>query len=162
MAPLICGYLAIRKVNTQKQQFQVEKGILSTRMREADLATANLKDLKAALGETKDELNSLNERIPESGKIGLFLRQIDALMIQRNIELLSIRPLAAIQEKNYLKIPIHLIFKGAFANMYQLMHDFEGMNRIVIMDNITINRQDNMQHCQADLQINVFEQASTP
>ena len=159
---LLCGYIAVTNVIGKEQQFQIEKEILSKRMKEVNLATANLKDLKAALGETKSELNTLNERIPESGKIGLFLRQIDALMIQRNIELVSIRPMAAIEEKNYLKFPIHLKITGPFVNMYQLMRDMEAMNRIVLMDNMTINRQANQPHCQAELMISVFEQTSTP
>jgi len=159
---LVCGYLVISKVSHKKQQFLIEKEILSKRMNEADVASANLMDLKSALTETKAELNFLNERIPASGKIGLFLRQVDALMIQHDIGMVSIRPLAAIEEKNYLKIPINLTFTGTFVDIYQLMGDIEQMNRIVIMENMTINRQENMSYCQAELDISVFEQSSTP
>jgi Tfp pilus assembly protein PilO len=158
---LLCGYVAVGKVSDKKQQFRVEKEILSKRMKEVNLATATLKDLKVALDETKTELNYLNERIPESGKIGLFLRQIDALMSQRQIELVSIQPQAAIEEKNYFKIPIHLVFTGTFNSIYQLMRDIEEMNRIVIMDKMMIDRQENVPYCHAELMISVFEQAST-
>ena len=159
---LLSGYLTFNNVKTQKEQFLIEKEILSKRMNEASMATANLKDLKAALAETKAELNYLNERIPESGKIGLFLRQVDALMTRRNIILVSIRPMAAIEEKNYLKIPIRLIFRGNFVDIYQLMHDIEQMNRIVIMDEMELSRQENMPYCQTELMISVFEQSSMP
>jgi Tfp pilus assembly protein PilO len=159
---LVCGYLVVSRVSHKKQQFRIEKEILSKRMNEADVASANLMDLKAALLETKAELNSLNERIPVSGKIGLFLRQVDALMTRRDIVMVSIRPLAAIEEKNYLKIPIHLVFTGAFVDIYQLMKDIEQMNRIVIMENMTINRQETAPYCQAELDISVFEQSGTP
>ena len=158
---LVGGYLAFSKVKTLKQQYQIEKEILSKRMAEANVATANLKDLKSALTETQAELKYLNERIPAAGKIGLFLRQVDALMARRDIVLDSIRPQAAIEEKDYFKIPIRLEFTGKFADIYRLMNDFEQMNRIVIMDNMVIRRQQNQAQCQAELMINVFERAAT-
>jgi Tfp pilus assembly protein PilO len=158
---LVCGYLAVNWVTTQKQQFLIEREILSKRMEEANVATANLRDLKAALSETQAELKYMNERIPASGKIGLFLRQVDALMSQRDVVMISIRPQAAIEEKDYLKIPIKLAFSGKFVDVYRLMDDIEQMNRIVIMDNMMISRQENMPHCQAELMISVFEQSAT-
>ena len=158
---LVGGYLAFSKVTTLKKQYQIEKEILSKRMAEANVATANLKDLKTALTETQAELTYLNERIPAAGKIGLFLRQVDGLMARRGIVLDSIRPQAAIEEKDYFKIPIRLEFTGKFVNVYQLLQDFEYMNRIVIMDNMVIRRQQNQTECQAELMINVFERAAS-
>ena len=158
---LVGGYLAISKVRSVKQQYQIEKEILSKRMAEANVATANLKDLKTALTETQAELKYMNERIPAAGKIGLFLRQVDALMARRDIVLDSIRPQTAIEEKDYFKIPIRLEFTGKFVQIYQLMNDFELMNRIVIMDNMVIRRQLSQSECQAELMINVFERAAT-
>ncbi len=155
------GYLAFSKVTSLKQQYQIEKEILSKRMAEANVATANLKDLKTALTETQAELKYLNERIPAAGKIGLFLRQVDGLMARRGIVLDSIRPQAAIEEKEYFKIPIRLEFTGKFISINQLLQDFEQMNRIVIMDSMVIRRQQNQNRCQAELMINVFERAAT-
>ena len=157
---LVGGYFAFSKVTSLKQQYQIEKEILSKRMAEANVATANLKDLKTALTETQAELKYLNERIPAAGKIGLFLRQVDGLMAQRDIVLDSIRPQEAIEEKDYFKIPIRLEFTGKFTDIYRLMNDFEQMNRIVIMDKMVIRRQLSQSQCQAELMINVFERAA--
>ena len=153
----ICGYLAISQLTKKKQQFRVEKEILSKRMNETSLASANLKDLKTALAETQTELSYLNQKIPAAGGIGEFLKQINALMTQRTVNMIGVRPLDTTQEKNYLKIPIQLRFTGSFEHIYYLLRDIEGMKRIVIMDQMELSKPENLTPCQAELVINVFE-----
>jgi Tfp pilus assembly protein PilO len=155
---LACGYLTVSHVIKEKRQFGIEKDILSKRIKDVNLATTNLEELKAVLVETKKELNYLNERIPESGKIGLLLKQIDSSMKQRKISLISLQPLPVREEKIYLKNPIQLKFTGNFVDIYHLLHDLETMNRIVIVGKITITRQESSEQCRVELMVNVFEQ----
>ena len=156
---IACGYMVYSHLARKEQQFTLEKEILSKRMNEANLATANLKDLKAALSETQSELNILNEKIPPAGEIGTFLKHVDTLMRQRNVNMISLKPQTAIKEKDYLKIPIQLVFAGSFEDVYRLMDELEHMNRIVIMDNMAISREDPKSPCQVQLLIHVFERA---
>jgi Tfp pilus assembly protein PilO len=155
---LICGYLSIGHVIKKRQQFDVEKDVLSKKMSEVDLAASNLGELKAVLAETKKELHYLNERIPESGKIGLLLKQIDALMKQRQLALISLKPLPVREEKIYFKNPIQLVFKGNFIDIHHLIHDLERMNRILVMEKMTISKQKNVDQCRVEFLVNVFEQ----
>ena len=158
---LIGGYLVVSHVTKQKQQFGIEKGILSKRMKEVNLAATSLGELKTALADTKKELNYLNELIPEAGKIGLLLKQIDAIMKQRKVALISLQPLSVRQEEVYLRNPIQLVFNGQFMNIYQLIRDLEGMNRMVVMEKMVITRQDGSDQCRVVLMISVFEHAQT-
>jgi len=155
---MACGYLTVSHVIKKRRQFGVEKDILSKRIKEVNLAATNLEELKAVLAETKKELNYLNERIPESGKIGLLLKQIDSLMKQRKIALTSLQPLPVREEKIYLKNPIQLKFTGNFVDIYHLLHDVETMNRIVVMEKLAISRQESSDQCRVELMVNVFEQ----
>ena len=100
---VICGYLSVTHIISKGQQYGIEKDILSKTMKDAIMAETSLADLKSTLLETKKELNYLNERIPESGKIGLLLKQIDSLMKQRQITLIRLRPMTIREEKAYLK-----------------------------------------------------------
>jgi Tfp pilus assembly protein PilO len=156
---LIGGYLAFSHVTEQKQQFGIEKDILSKRMKEVNLAATSLGELKTALADTKKELNYLNELIPEAGKIGLLLKQIDAIMKQREVALISLRPLSVRQEEVYLRNPIQLVFNGKFVNIYHLIRDLEGMNRMVVMEKMVITRQADSDQCKVVLMISVFEHA---
>ena len=154
---MVCGYLAVSKVSKKKEHFGIEKNILSKRMQEVNLATLNLGDLKTALADTKKELYHLNERIPEPGKIGLLLQQIDALMKHRKITLVSLQPLPVKEEKIYIKNPIKLMFTGHFVDIYRLLHDIERMNRIVLMEKMTITQKENSDQCRVELMTSVFE-----
>ena len=112
---------------------------------------------EAILAETKKELNYLNERIPESGRIGLLLKQIDSLMKQRKLALISLQPSPAQEEKIFIKNPVQITFKGNFVNIYYLIHDLERINRIVVMENITITKPANSDQCRVELLTSVFE-----
>lgn len=158
---LICGYLAVTQVMNKKQHLGIEKDILFKRMKEVNLASTNLEELKTTLAVTKKELDYLNERIPETGKIGLLLKQIDALMKQRKITLISLKPMPVQGEKIYLKNPIQLKCQGDFADIYHLIHDLERMNRILVMEKMTIVKQEDMDPCRVELMISVFERKKT-
>lgn len=158
---LIGGYLAVSHVTEQKQRFGVEKDIFSKRMKEVNLATTSLGELKTALAETKKELDYLNELIPGAGKIGLLLKQIDAIMKQRKVALISLQPLTVREEEVYLRNPIQLVFNGKFANIYHLIRDLEGMNRMVVMEKMVITRQKDSDQCRVVLMISVFEHTQT-
>lgn len=161
MVSLICGYLAVNNVIQNKQRLGIEKDILSKRMKEVNLASTNLEDLKANVAATKKELDYLNERIPESGKIGVLIKQINTLMKQRKIALISLKPLAVREEKIYLRNPIQLNFYGGFVNIYHLIHDLENMNRFLVMEKMIISKQEGSEQCQVELTISVFERKRT-
>lgn len=152
------GYFSVSHIIDKSRQYSIERGILSKTIREVNLAETSLADLRVILLETKKELNYLNERIPESGKIGLLLKQIDSLMKQRRITLISLRPMIVREEDAYLKNVIQLMFSGNFINVYNLIQDLEKMNRIVEMEQVTITKQENSDHCRVESTINVFEQ----
>ena len=156
---LIGGYLALSHITEQKQRFGIEKDILSKRMKEVNLAATSLGELKTTLAETKKELNYLNERIPEAGKIGLLLKQIDAIMKLRNVALIGLQPLTVRKEELYLRNPIQLMFNGKFVDIYHLIRDLEGMNRMVLMEKMVITRQKDSELCRVVLMISVFEHA---
>jgi Tfp pilus assembly protein PilO len=154
---LLCGYLSVTYVSKKRQQFGIEKETLSQRMQEVNLAETNLEELKRALAETKEELDYLNERIPESGKIGFLLKQIDSLVQSRQMTLINLQPLPVREEKIYYRNPIQLTFKGSFMNIWHVIHDLERINRVVLMDKIIITKQEDLGQCQVELMASVFE-----
>jgi Tfp pilus assembly protein PilO len=154
---LASGYLSFTHVSKKRQQFGVEKETLSRRVQEVNLAEANLEELKAALADTKEELNYLNERIPEPGKIGVLLKKIDSLMKRRKMTLVNLQPLPVREEKLYYRNPIQLTFKGNFINIFDVIHDLERINRVVLMDKMNISKKQDSDQCQVELMASVFE-----
>lgn len=152
-----CGYGIFNHINKTKRQFQIEKDVLSEKLKEINLAEANLGDLKEMLQKAEAELHYLNERVPEPGKIGLLLQQIDALMRQHAIKMVSIQPMAVVEKNMYVRNPIRLVFEGRFPDIYNLLLDIKKMNRMVIMDRMIITKQAPFKACRVDLVTSVFE-----
>ena len=157
IAALVCGFLAVRDISTKRRLLETEKSLLFSKSKEIDLAATSLNALHVNLADIKHELDDLNERIPETGKIGLLLQQVDALMKRHKVTLISLEPLTASQEKIYLKNPIRLTFQGRFVNIFHLIRELEGMNRIMVMENLTITREEISDQCQVELMTTVFE-----
>jgi type IV pilus assembly protein PilO len=154
---LVGGYWAMSRAVRQQREVQRENDLFSQRLKDLNVAESNLERLKASLDAARAKLEALNKRIPESANIGEVLKQVDFLMRDRKIGLISMEPLSTVKEKLYTKIPFRLMFKGTFVNIYQLLHDLESMNRILVMEKITITRGDLTQECHVKLTAHVFE-----
>lgn len=154
---LVSGYWFSKQVIKERRLIRQENEIISKKTKELNLAEANLENLNALLDATKKKLESLNARIPESAHIGKFLKQLDALMQKRNLVLASMQPLSAIEEKLYTKIPIRLVFRGSFVNIYHLLHDLETMSRMVVTEKMVISRSSLADQCQVELIASVFQ-----
>ena len=153
----VCGYLAVNDVLIQKRQLRLENDLLDKGLKDLNLAEVNLQQLKEVLDNTRKALNELNERIPESARIGELLQQLTYLTKTREINLVSLNPLPTVKEKLYTKIPIRLLFNGSFINIYKLLYDLDNMNRVLVMQKMVINKPDLIQDLQVDLTGSVFE-----
>ena len=143
----------------KKRHIRQENELLAHRLKDLNLANTNLQHLKKWLEATKDDLKVLNEKITETANIGVLVKKVDALMKSRNVEMINIEPLATVEEKLYTRLPIRMIFKGAFADVYGTLLDLETMNRILVMEKINITKTVNQQLCKVDLTACVFERS---
>jgi Tfp pilus assembly protein PilO len=154
---VICGYLTVNDVASQKRQIRQENELLSQRLSDLNLADTNLQRLKEVLDATRTELESLNEQIPETAKMGEFLKKVDFLMKEKKVALVNLEPLSAVEERLFKRNPVRLIFEGSFIKVYQALYDLETMNRKVVMEKITIAKAGKDQECRVDLTANIFE-----
>lgn len=153
----VSGYLLLTRAIKEHRQVRQENELLSKRSKDLAKAENSLQRLNVLFESTEVELKALNKSIPDSAKMGEFLRDLDSLMTERRIELVSIEPLPTKEERLYTRIPLHLVFKGSFVSVYHLLHDFETMHRTMVMEKIAITRSSDSQECQVDLTASVFE-----
>jgi len=156
---MLVGYSVASIGIKQRNIIRQENELLAKGSADLNLTEANLQHLKTVLNATRTKLKALNKRIPESAEIGNFLKQIDLLIIKRKIGLIRIEPLATVEESLYTKIPIRMVLKGDFVNVYQLLYDLETMNRMLIMEEIVISKSEKKADCRADLTVSVFERS---
>ena len=154
---IIFGYIVVNWGFKQQKIIRQENAILSKKIEDLNLAKTNLKRLRSILDSTQNELKILNERIPDSTKIGEFLKQVNALMERQKVDLISIHPEAIVEEKKCNRIPVRLIFEGSFTQIYQILHELETMNRTVVMEKMQITKSVESKHCHVDLTANIFQ-----
>ena len=154
---IICSYAVVSWGFKQQKLIRQENDILSKKLEDLNLAETNLQRLKSILDSTQNELKVLNERIPDSTKIGEFLKQVNALMQRKEVDLISIHPQSIVEEKNCNRIPIRLIFEGSFSKVYQILHELETMNRTVVMEKMQVIKSVDSKYCHVDLTANIFQ-----
>jgi len=156
---MVCGYLATRSTIKQRKIIRQKNEMLDKKTADLNVTETNLQHLKTVLNATRTKLKTLNERIPESAEIGNFLKQIDLLIIKRKIDLITLEPLATVEERLYTKIPVRMVLKGDFVNVYRLLCDLETMNRMLIMEKIVISKSEKKADCRVELKASVFERS---
>ncbi|MCG6980059.1 MAG: type 4a pilus biogenesis protein PilO [Deltaproteobacteria bacterium] len=152
-----CGYWVIKDSVAKHKQIHQENDIVTKSLNQLRSTEDNFKNINSLMVQTKNELEFLNKRIPKSVNIGEVLKEIDSFMKKRKITLISMQPMASVEEKIYTKIPIKLMLKGSFINIYNLLYDFETMNRMLVTENMTISRTNFAEDCQAELTANVYQ-----
>lgn len=141
----------------QQKLLRQERQVLSEKLKDLNIAETNLQHLKGVLGATRRELEILNDRIPSTAKIGEFLKQVDMLIKKRKVDLISLQPQSTVEEKHCNRIPVRLMFKGGFTNVYQLLCDLETMHRTVLIQKLRITKTNFEPVCQVDLTASIFE-----
>ena len=152
-----CGYWVIKDSLSKHIQLRQENRIVSKSLDQLKSTEDNFKNINVLMSQTKKELEFLDKRIPRAVNIGEVLKEIDFVMKKREITLVSLQPMPNVEEKLYTKIPIKLILKGSFFNIYNLLYDFETMNRMLVAENINISKSSLDEDCQAELTANVYQ-----
>jgi Tfp pilus assembly protein PilO len=156
---VICGYWVAQQGTRQRQQIQLENNLLTRKLQDLNLAKINYQNLRMRLDRVEADLNILNQKIPQTAEIGLFLKNVDALMTSLNLVMINVQPFPAVSEKLYTRIPIQLTFTGAFKDAYRLLWKLENMNRLLVMEKITISQAHVDEPCRVDLTANIFQRS---
>ncbi|CAB1066040.1 hypothetical protein D1BOALGB6SA_10839 [Olavius sp. associated proteobacterium Delta 1] len=156
---VICGYWVAKQGTRQRQQIRRENDLLTRKLQDLNLTEINLQGLRARLDRVGADLRILNEKVPQTAEIGLFLKNVDALMTSLNLVMINVQPFPAVREKLYSRIPVQLTFTGAFRDSYRLLWKLETMNRLLVMEKINISQPNIDEPCRVDLTANIFQRS---
>lgn len=152
-----CGSILGFRIAKEYRRIQFENEIFIKKIKDLSLAESMLVQVRGVLRKTRDELNLMNERIPETQQSGALLKKLDTHARQRNIKIASMQQHSTEKLKRYTRIPLQLKFEGRFEDIYRVIGDFETMNRIFITDRLVITRTTPDATCQAELGASVFQ-----
>ena len=154
---VLSGSLVAKDNIKRKKQVQQEKELLTNRLKDLKTVEQKAKRLEGILNRSKKELEALNKRVPGTADIGMFFNQLDTLMKERDLELISVQPQPGIKEESITRIPIRLMFKGSFVNIFKMIHALETMDRTVVMEQVAIAKSNVNGVCQTDLLTSIFK-----
>ena len=145
------------QLNLKRQKETAEKSrLISQRASDLESTEQKVKQLEAVLGDKRTELKAFNDKIPETPEFGEFLDQLDRMMKQRNLALISVQPQGGVAEKTLTKIPVRMIFNGTFINIFNMIHAMETTGRTVVMENISIAKSNLEDNCRVQLLASIF------
>lgn len=156
-ASLACGYWVANQMIKKRKQVRQENEIIAKGIVELKSAEVDFERFNRLLLDTKKQLESLDKIVPEVVNIGEVLKEIDFLMKKRKITLVSLQPQPKVEEELYAKIPIRLMFKGSFVNIYHFLYDLETMDRMLVAEGMSITRRNLDDKCQAELTASVYQ-----
>lgn len=156
---VICGYWVAKQGTRQRQQINRENDLLTSKLQDLNLAKIDLQGLRTRLDRVEADLKRLNEKVPQTAEIGLFLKNVAALMTSLNLDMINVQPFPAVREKLYTRIPIQITFRGAFTDSYRLLWKLETMNRLLVIEKINISQSNIDEPGRVDLTANIFQRS---
>jgi Tfp pilus assembly protein PilO len=124
-----------------------------------DLASAetSFQKLNLTIADKKKKVKLLHDSVPNSAEIGAFFQNLDILVKKRQMTLESFKPLTKVEERRFNRIPIRLITRGNFENIFYFVRDLETMNRFVELEKVHLSKADNSEECKLDMTASIFE-----
>ena len=141
------------------RQIREENSVVSKNIIDLNRAETNLQQLSALLEETRRQVTLAGEQIPATAEIGAFIKKLQELISARDILLLNLAPMPAVEKGKYKKVPIKIEVSGSFVNIFQLLHDLETMRRIIRVEDLAILKSETGNHCVARMTACVFERS---
>ena len=145
-----CFSLTVVAGARKRREVTRQNEMISQQLMKLKQVVTKLKNLQSLLEATQEKIKFFDERIPRSSEIGKFLGDLGAMVKAKDIVLISVQPKSEEKEKTIARTPVHMKFKGAFVNIYHLLNELETMNRIVVMEQMTIVKSNKDQECQVD------------
>jgi Tfp pilus assembly protein PilO len=151
------GYALARKSIKKRGQVKLEAERRKERTETLKEAENTLRAFNRLLNLTRESHQDLSRKIPESAAIGLFLKELNAMISEREVDLISVDPRPATMKNEVTQIPLQMVFKGPFLEIYRLIHDLEKMERAFVIHEVVVTKPLKEEACQAHLTANIFE-----
>jgi Tfp pilus assembly protein PilO len=144
-------------LSADRHKIEAEQALRQQRVQELGRARSVLEPLTSALEATHAASGDLNSRIPERGTLGSFLGELDQRVHARGVTLLHLQPLPAVESLPYVRVPVQLQLRGAFHDIYGLLHELESMSRIMEFGEMSLSRAPAEGVCYLDITISLLE-----
>lgn len=151
------GYWLFNYRIKDQKRITKEIDLASKRVTELSIVEEQLHLLRKALNMKRERFKALHQQTSETTDIGSFLKELNRLIEKNKIGLISISPMPPLKEDHYTRIPVQLVCKGSFRDIFELLRDLEGMKRTVLMDKMAVSRPNVEQACGLEVTATILQ-----
>ncbi|MBP2662344.1 MAG: Pilus assembly protein, PilO [Firmicutes bacterium] len=101
-------------------------------------------DSSAHLKELDIKLTQLDAKLPNQLEIGEFIKEIEQVSKLKDMKLVEIKPLAAVNKASYREISIEIFLRGSFANLLEFVKSIESNQRFTTISHTNIQAKQGM------------------
>nr|WP_319494505.1 type 4a pilus biogenesis protein PilO [uncultured Desulfobacter sp.] len=119
-----------------RQDLEQQKNLLST----YKIKAAALKTVEAQMAQAQEQFNIAMTALPDKRELPSLLDEISKAGRDAGLEVQLFAPQNMVQKSSYIEIPLSMTVAGRYHQMAEFFYRVAGLNRIVNMSNIEMNR----------------------
>ncbi len=119
---------------------KVKEEKLKNKLKLAEEVNIGLETIKEETTHIRKKLKEFEKRLPGKEDIAAFLKNINKIAKYNKVKLMSIIPNKQEKGSIYSKIPVNITVESRFKNLYKFLYQIENANRVIRIEEITINK----------------------
>ena len=158
LAMPVAGYLFVYEPrNTQYAAAREEIKVKQEKLRQLELATANINDLGSEIDHLTEAIALFEQKLPAGREVEVILKQVWELAAKNKLTPRSVRTDPPTKRAQFAEQPIKMVITGDFDDFYSFLLDLEKLNRITQLPVVKMKKMDSDDgQMQADIVLSIF------
>jgi len=136
--PIASYFLVFAPRNAEIAKARDEISAKRTRLADLSRLTARIGDLGREIAEREEELDRLNQKLPDREGVDRILEQVTQIAQRSNLAVRSVKGEKAVTAGPAMELPLKTVIEGDFEGFYQFLLDVESLPRITRVHSMKI------------------------
>jgi type IV pilus assembly protein PilO len=128
--PIASYFFVFAPRNTEIARARSEISAKRTRLADLSRLTARIGDLGREIATREEELEKLNQKLPDREGVDRMLEQVTQIAQRSNLAVRSVTGGKAVSAGLAMELPLKTVIEGNFEGFYQFLLDVESLPRI--------------------------------
>ena len=138
--PIASYFLVFAPRNAEIAKARTEIAAKRTRLVDLSRLTARIGDLGREIAEREEELDRLNQKLPDREGVDRILEQVTQIAQKSNLAVRSVKGEKVVAAGPAMELPLKTVIEGDFDGFYQFLLDVESLPRITRVHSMKITK----------------------
>jgi type IV pilus assembly protein PilO len=138
--PIASYFFVFAPRNTEISKARTEITTKRTRLADLSRLTSRIGDLGREIAEREEELEKLNQKLPDREGVDRILEQVTQLAQKSELAVRSVKGEKAVSAGPAMELPLKTVIEGGFEGFYQFLLDVESLPRITRIHSMKISK----------------------